>query len=367
MTTVTTLAATLSTAWRRALPGVLLAALSARRSDRPIILAVGFSPWKEGFTRRFFRDEEVLFVDDPRSFRLARRLLAGAATRAVVWSLRDGALGFHPDDFAGIATFRVEDGFVRSLGRGLDHAPPWSLCVDATGLYFDASRPSDLETACETLATAEFEAEAPAVDRAIARLKELAISKYNLGRSGGGRAAPARVPGTVLVLGQVEDDHSIRCNRNAVSTNRGLVERAIADRPGARILFKQHPDCLGSPRRIGHVDTTSLPRVEEVDPAVGIADALEAADTVYTISSLGGFEALLRGKEVVTFGAPFYAGWGLTRDHVGFERRRRRLTVQQLFYVAFMRFPVYFDPRDGRRMTLEQVIDRFSQDLSGAD
>ena len=33
-----------------------------------------------------------------------------------------------------------------------------------------------------------------------------------------------------------------------------------------------------------------------------------------TMTSLAGFEALLRGKPVTTHGQPFYAGWGLTED-----------------------------------------------------
>ena len=32
------------------------------------------------------------------------------------------------------------------------------------------------------------------------------------------------------------------------------------------------------------------------------------------MTSLTGFDALLRGKRVVTHGLPFYAGWGLTTD-----------------------------------------------------
>lgn len=354
-----------ASAMRRSLVGTAIGVLSARLSGRQVAIAIGFSPWKEGFTRKLFRDDRLLFVDHPRTFRVARRLLRGSPTRIVIWSLNDEAAGFRPSDFAGCEVLRLEDGFVRSLGRGIDHTPPWSLCVDRTGLYFDAGRPSDLETLCNDLP--EEGRDDAAVENTLDRLRRSAISKYNLGVRSDTRSLPARVPGSVLVLGQVEDDQSILRNANAISTNRGLLERAIADRPGCRILFKQHPDCLGSPCREGRVDVATLPEVEEIDPTVAIGDAIDAVDTVYTISSLGGFEALLRGKEVVTFGGPFYAGWGLTRDHVTFPRRRRNLTVLQLFHAAFILYPIYFDPRSGRRMTLVEVMDRFSRDMSGAD
>src|SRR5690606_15301856 len=107
------------------------------------------------------------------------------------------------------------------------------------------------------------------------------------------------------------------------------------------------PDCLGRRARPGYVDVGALADVTELDPSLAIADAIAAVDTVYTISSLAGFEALLRGRKVVTFGAPFYAGWGLTTDAIAFPRRTRRLTVEQLFHVAYMQYPVYFDPASG--------------------
>ena len=350
---------------RRSLAGAVIGALSARLSGLPVGIAIGFSPWKEGFTRKLFRDDRLLFVDHPRAFRIARKLLGGSAVRVVIWSLADEAAGFRPSDFVGCEVLRLEDDFVRSLGRGIDRAPPWSLCLDRTGLCFDAGHPSDLETLCNELP--EEERVVAEVEQALDRLKRSSISKYNLAGHSGRRSVPSHVPGSVLVLGQVEDDQSILRNTNAISTNRGLLERAIAERPGRRILFKQHPDCLGSPCRKGRVDVAALTGVEEIDPAVAIGDAIDAVDIVYTISSLGGFEALLRGKEVVTFGAPFYAGWGLTRDHVAFPRRRRTLTVRQLFHAAYILYPIYFDPHSGRRMTLTEVMDRFSRDMSGAD
>jgi capsular polysaccharide export protein len=356
----------ISAVFERSTAGAWLGARSAKKSGRPIRIAIGFSWWKQEFIRKLFPAERVLFVDRPSTLRRVRRVVRDAEVGAIVWSFSDEEAGFDAQDFAGLPVLRLEDGFVRSLGRGLDHVPPWSVCLDATGLYFDGARPSDLETLCNELRDEDVAAVGSAIDRSMGRLLELAISKYNWARDAAKPAPPHR-PGSVLVLGQVENDQSIRRNVNAISTNRELLERAIADHPGRRILFKQHPDCLGRNRRPGHVDVGALPSVEEIDPAVGIAGAIDAVDTVYTISSLGGFEALLRGKRVVTFGSPFYAGWGLTTDHVTFERRRRRLTVRQLFYVAFIRYPIYFDPGDGRRLTLDDVIDRFSRDLHGVD
>jgi capsular polysaccharide export protein len=64
---------------------------------------------------------------------------------------------------------------------------------------------------------------------------------------------------------------------------------------------------------------------------------------VATITSLTGFEALLRGKAVTVFGRPFYAGWGLT-DDVDPPLRDRRLTLDELTAASLLFYPSYLDP-----------------------
>jgi capsular polysaccharide export protein len=74
---------------------------------------------------------------------------------------------------------------------------------------------------------------------------------------------------------------------------------------------------------------------------VPIAACLALADEVHTMTSLVGFEALLRGLPVVTYGQPFYASWGLTQDHAPIQRRTRRLTLDELVAGALIRYPRY--------------------------
>jgi capsular polysaccharide export protein len=64
------------------------------------------------------------------------------------------------------------------------------------------------------------------------------------------------------------------------------------------------------------------------------------------MTSLTGFEALLRGVAVTTFGRPFYAGWGLT-DDVDPPQRDRTLTLDELTAAALILYPSYIDPRSG--------------------
>ncbi len=345
----------------RLLPCVLLNAVRLRAQGRPLVVALGFSAWKEGFVRRFFADRAVLFVDSPLALKLVARLFKRCDVDYAIWSFRDEALGLDLAVCSGHAVWHVEDGFIRSVGRGLDHVPPWSLCLDR-GAYFDASRPSDLEQMLNRFKPGDLsDAERATARQLMETLKALRIDKYNLvSTNPASTSAPddlLSIPAdAILVLGQVEDDFSILRNSNAISTNAGLLQRAMDENPGRPIFFKQHPDCVGIRKRPGYVALDAFGGVREIPPSMPVAEAINSVETVYTISSLGGFEALMRGKKVITFGAPFYAGWGLTTDHVSFPRRQNRLALDDLFYVAYVVYPHYFDPHDGTRLEAGDVV-----------
>ena len=83
---------------------------------------------------------------------------------------------------------------------------------------------------------------------------------------------------------------------------------------------------------------------------------LDHADGLATMTSLAGFEALLRGKPVWTFGRPFYAGWGLTNDALEFTRRSRRLSIDQLVAGALIVYPIYIHPPTGLPCEAEDLV-----------
>lgn len=95
---------------------------------------------------------------------------------------------------------------------------------------------------------------------------------------------------------------------------------------------------------------------------------LALVDVVHTISSLTGFEALLRGREVVCYGVPFYAGFGLTVDVMesdnapklaAMARRKRQtpLDLPALIYGVLIEYPLYRLPEGYGLASPEQVID----------
>lgn len=261
-------------------------------------------------------------------------------------------------DRAALPLARVEDGFLRSRGLGADLIPPLSLVVDDLGIYYDPSRASRLE-----LLIAEAAALPPERLRRAERLLEAlvatGVSKYNLS----GAAALPETDGrkVVLVPGQVEDDASIRLGAGELCTNLGLLRRARSLHPEAFLVYKPHPDVEAGLRegRVSEQDLAGLADhvAHRADPMALIA----RADRVVTMTSLLGFEALLRGVPVSVTGAPFYAGWGLTEDLGAVPARRRaRPSLAALAHAVLIAYPRYHDPVTGRPCPVEVAVERLA-------
>ena len=187
-------------------------------------------------------------------------------------------------------------------------------------MYFDPRGGSDLEC---LLRDGDFSPDLLArAERLRERLVERGITKYNLA-SGGPIAGIPADRRCIFVPGQVEDDLSIRFGAGEVRTNLGLLARVRAANPDAFIVYKPHPDVVAG-HRIGAVPDSEARRFADLVVSNGSTDQLLAVSReVHTMTSLAGFEALLRGLRVVVYGRPFYAGWGLTTDLPAFDRGRR--------------------------------------------
>jgi capsular polysaccharide export protein len=261
----------------------------------------------------------------------------------------------------GVPLVRIEDGFLRSVGLGAGLAPAASLVADARGIYYDASRPSDLEWMLEHAElTTEQCAHGAALRQKICAAR---LSKYNLGRALPCNAFPTDCL-RVLVPGQVADDASILSTTSASIDIRGsknvnieLLKAARRNNPNAFIVYKPHPD-VTSDLRNGRIPTQeALQHADRVITDADIVDLLEECDKVETMTSLTGFEALLRGKDVTVHGLPFYAGWGLTVDTTASPRRTQRRNLDELVYLALVAYSRYVHPVNYRPCDAEAMID----------
>ncbi|EYR80486.1 capsular polysaccharide biosynthesis protein [Shinella sp. DD12] len=258
----------------------------------------------------------------------------------------------------GIPCFFIEDGFLRSNRPNAARTPPLSLSLDSRRPYFDSRGPSDLEVMLETH---DFSADPDLLERArvgIRLIVEGGLSKYNTVSSLSlADLLEEKTKPRVLVIGQVEDDASILYGCDRKFGNNDLVRLAAAENPDAEILYKPHPDILNGvrdaqsdPQEVAH-----LCRI--LREKIPLARSFETIDKAYAITSLGGFEALLRGIPLTVLGCPFYAGWGLTDDRQPNPRRTRRRTVEEVFAAAYLLYPRYFEPTTGARYSFEQAVE----------
>ena len=321
----------------------------ATRGD---VVCVGFSLWKRGFLPAFLRGPgtRIRYAHDAQDARA--KLSPGA--RLVSWGTRDERAIRDLARETGAEHWRMEDGFLRSVGLGSDLHAPASLVLDTRGLYYDPSGPSDIE---DLLAQGELGASELTRARTLReRIVATGLSKYNQSPRGSLRVPAGRR--TVLVVGQVEDDASIRRGCLDVATNLGLLQAARESAPDAYLIFKPHPDVV-SGNRVGGVNRAdALSLADQVVPSASLDECLAAADEVHTMTSLVGFEALLRGKSVVVYGQPFYAGWGLTTDRHPHARRGRARSLDELVAATLIRYPRYVSRVTGHFTTPEVIAEQ---------
>lgn len=305
---------------------------------------VGFSLWKRAFMQAFCHHlaEELRFVRKP-----PKRLTGDE--QVLVWGSR------HPDLTSAI---RVEDGFIRSRGLGSNLCRPSSLSIDPVGIYFDCRTPSGLEQLLNYQQLTEQE-----VMRGQALLdllKQHGVSKYNVGT-----VQPFTPPTDgrtrVLVVGQVDGDASILTGSPTIRSNEQLLWAVRAAKPEAHIIYKPHPDVVAG-NRAGAISAACL--AECVDSQVldiGLTSLYPHVDELHTMTSLSGFEALVQGVKVTTWGQPFYSGWGLTTDAHPPARRQRNLPLAALVYLTLVAYPLYIDWQTGLWISPEQLIRQLAQ------
>lgn len=325
------------------------------------VQAIGFSRWKKPIVRAFFSGSDVTFTqraDRPAGHDGAAAAGATAApagqAAVAVWG-RQRVPAWAGQEAGTLV--RLEDGFLRSVGLGADLVRPLSWVMDRSGIYYDATAPSDLE---RLLSETEFDsALVERAGRLRERIAELGITKYNVG--GGDWRRPPGVARVVLVPGQVESDASIRLGAPGLKSNLDLLRAARASAPGAHLVYKPHPDVVAKLRKKGHGEGRSREFCDEIVVDVPMDALLRQVDEVHVLTSLAGFEALLRGRRVVTWGCPFYAGWGLTEDHEAMPRRGRRLSLDELVAAVLILYPTYVSRTTGCFTTPERALEELAE------
>lgn len=262
------------------------------------------------------------------------------------WLLKDAVRHQIPKVF-------VEDGFLRSMDIYINEAGI-SLLLDDIGIYYDARFPSRLEN----MLNSNQELSAAQLARArqvMGLIRETKVTKYNLAPICEPDVGRPGVP-KVLVIDQAYQDYSIPYGLASDETFPRMLEAAIEENPEADILVKTHPESTSGGRKGYYNEVRQTGNVYPFTDPINPISLLEYVDKVYCVTTQMGFEALICGKEVVTFGMPFYAGWGLTDIRVSCPRRQRSRSLEEIFYFAYIEYSKYMNPKKGTRCEVEEAI-----------
>lgn len=330
------------------------------RENEAGFVGAGFKRWKKPLIGNYFKglENDVCFNRDyAKALRMAKR----TAASLLVWGEKCPQEIFQEAKESSVPVIRVEDGFIRSIGLGSDFNFPYSLVTDRGGMYYDPQSSSDLFNIIRTIRN---RSDYPKLMFRARRLREeivqQGLSKYNLSRTKQDRPEIPQNKKVCLVVGQVEDDVSFvkGGTESGIGSNLELLQEVRSHRPKDFIIYKPHPDVVVK-NRVGAIDPVKVEKYADLEISdIPLADLFSSVDELHTLSSLSGFEALLRGLAVHTYGIPFYAGWGLTVDHMSIDNRNERLSLNELIASTLILYPRYFDWRTKRFCRPEDVCYR---------
>ena len=185
------------------------------------------------------------------------------------------------------------------------------------------------------------------------------ISKYNCAFD----PMPSNYKNSVVVIDQAFGDQSI-CNSYASDiTFKECLLAALKENPNKQIIIKTHVENLTGGTRGGFygdickwVPKSELYRIIITNKKINPIEFLINSYKVYVVSSGMGFEALICKKPVITFGCPFYSGYGLTDDRNPNVKIKTKISFEKLFYCTYVLYSIYKHPETGKIITLEEAL-----------
>jgi len=170
---------------------------------------------------------------------------------------------------------------------------------------------------------------------------------------------PVNIEQVILVVGQVESDPSLKHGAQSIRTNLGLLKAVAQANAHAYIVYKPHPETWAAMQAKGDYRQELQLWCDETVGDIPLSQLLPKVNEVHVMTSLAGFEALLRSKKVSCYGRPFYAGWGLTTDLVPMPSRPRQLNIDELVAGALFSYPRYMRRLEWREALAHENLPGF--------
>ncbi|MCJ8311398.1 MAG: capsular polysaccharide biosynthesis protein [Saccharospirillaceae bacterium] len=330
-------------------------------TQHPIVL-FGFSLWKKWFIPAYIpfkHRHNLIFVSTHNA--LQKQLKTGCDVVITWGAVRAESVSKLLEHQT---LYCVEDGFIRSQGLGVDLKRPSSLCFDDLSIYYNSLKPSRLNSILQN--------SKPLIDTnkqvryLINAINSNGLSKYNVGQpldceiESAINRAKGESKEIILIPGQVMGDASLKYGTGVIDSNIKLIKQVKQDYPDAFIIYKPHPDVFASKKGDFTELSVAYKNCSLVLNQQDIALLYPHIGRLCTMTSLSGFEALLRGIKVDCYGKPFYSGWGLTLDHHTISDRTNTLSIEQLVAATLITYPLYVNWRTWTFMQPEVLVHQIS-------
>ena len=336
--------------------------LEKKRIDNPMDIKL-FLKNNKGARNITHMHSKVTYIDvllNIKPFYSIKDLEKNDSNLYYVWGLRETRAVFEIFEealFNNITPLIFEMGFLYSVSaeKNSNYNKGISFVIDDLTPYYDATRQSRLEH----MLNSDLELTDEQLDRSKSLIKKIVdtkLTKYNhqpifepkIGRDGVKK---------VLVVDQAYGDYSIVKGGGSDKIFELMLEAAIKDNPEADIIIKTHPDTLYRDVSCYYSKIKEGNNIYKTSEGINPFSLMEIVDKVYVCTTQFGFEALMMGKEVYTFGIPFYSNWGLTEDYQTCARRIRKRTMEEIFYITYIMYSHYVDPRSSKVCEIEEAVD----------
>jgi glycosyltransferase involved in cell wall biosynthesis len=251
---------------------------------------------------------------------------------------------------AGKPLLCLDSGFLSFSGIDDKNAPACSVIVTPDAVYYDATCHSEVIRLLNSDPFNLTHEQSTRAETCITAIVTNHLSKFNHApRIDLHSRFPVDGVRRILLIDQCKDSSSLHWSLGGPATFERMMETAL-ERIDCQILVKIHPQAIAgrSPSFLAALMPSPLPEnIIVIDFDINPHDLLELVDEVFVGTSPMGFEAVLVGKEVHCFAAPYYSGWGFTHDELAIPRRHRRRNATEIFHLYHITHSRYFVPEQG--------------------
>jgi hypothetical protein len=243
-----------------------------------------------------------------------------------------------------IVSRRIEFGFLGGDGLAAHGHEQRAIIATRDYVYYDARNRNDVVDRLNDETYKCSGLDVKTAQRCISLILEHKVSKYSVG-STRDYVMPENGRKNILVVDQRFGDKSLSKGMVSDGTFSSMLSFVDAEYSDYNCHVKIHPDASvpGLESAItSEVCEEIMSKYYIINNDVNPIDLVQDFDVVVVATSQLGFEAVISGKKVIVFGAPFYAGWGFTEDRGFVPHRKVSRSIEDVFFEYYINASRYY-------------------------